>query len=42
MSTVDPQSSSAKSSSSSVHHALSDTETAPIEVMAAKLTTHSG
>ena len=37
-----PESSRAKSSSSSVHHALSDTDTAPIDVMAAKAMTHSG
>ena len=41
-STLAPESSRPKSSSSSVHHALSDTDTAPIEVAAAKLTTHSG
>ena len=42
MSTVVPESSSAKSSSSSVHHALSDTEIAPIDTIAAHEITHSG
>ena len=37
-----PQSSRAHDSSSSVHQAFSDTEMAPIEVMAANDTTHSG
>lgn len=40
--TVAPQSSSAQPSSSSVHHALSDTDTAPTEVMVANEMTHSG
>ena len=42
ISTDAPQSSSAQPSSSSVHQALSDTDTAPTDVMAAKAITHSG
>ena len=42
MSTDAPESSRPKSSSSSVHQPLSDTLTAPIDVMAAKEMIHSG
>ena len=37
-----PESESAYSISSVVHHAFIETEIAPIEVIAAKATTHSG
>jgi hypothetical protein len=42
ISTFGVESPSAKSSSSAVHHALSETDTAPMPWMPAKAITHSG